>query len=34
VAHSGSATLLSVGGADATVVAFPFYDPDKRRPRS
>ena len=34
VQHAGSGTLLSVGGADATVVAFPFYDPDKRRPRS
>jgi len=34
VAHSGPGTRLSVGDADATVVAFPFYDPDKTRPRS
>lgn len=34
IAHAGLGTRLCVGGADATVVAFPFYDPDKTRPRS
>lgn len=34
VAHTAPGTRLAVGGADATVVAFPFYDPDKTRPRS
>ena len=34
VAHAEPGTRLGVGGADATVVRFPFYDPDKTRPRS
>ncbi len=34
VAHAVLGARLSVGGADATVVAFPFYDLDKTRPRS
>ncbi|MHB8505562.1 MAG: glycine cleavage T C-terminal barrel domain-containing protein, partial [Acidimicrobiales bacterium] len=32
--HAELGTLLAVGGADSTVVRFPFYDPEKRKPRS
>lgn len=34
VAQAEPGTRVNVGGADATVVRFPFYDPDKTRPRS
>lgn len=34
VAHSGLGTRVGVGGADATVVRVPFYDPEKTKPRS
>ena len=34
VSHAAVGTSVAVGGADATVVRIPFYDPDKTRPRS
>lgn len=34
VDHAAPGTSLCVGGATATVVGFPFYDPEKRKPRS